>query len=434
MQPTAFSRAAAGAALAALMLLAVDCSQAATFYVATTGSDAGPGTLAQPWSSLQHAADQVAPGDTVFVRAGNYTGMHLTTSGSPGLRIVFAAFPGETPVVDTQNAVTTDGINLEGASHVTVRGFTVTGVPRAGIRAVLCDEVEILDNVLDQNGRWGVLTGFCDDLLIAGNQASRSAIEHGIYVSNSGDRPVIRGNHIFDNNANGIHMNGDASLGGDGIISGALVEDNVIHGNGAGGGSGINGDGLQDSLIRNNLVFDQHASGISLYQIDGGAPAHGNRVLNNTVLVAADGRWALNVQDGSQGTQVFNNVFHSAHAFRGTMSICSDCLAGMASDHNAVEDRFTLDDGDTVLTLAQWRVATGLDSSSVAGDPQGWLADPASGDFRPAAGSALLDAGTARADVPRDLVGLARPQGAGWDIGAYEAASPDAVFRDGFED
>ena len=34
----------------------------------------------------------------------------------------------------------------------------------------------------------------------------------------------IRRNHVWDNRANGIHMNGDVSQGGDGIISGALVE------------------------------------------------------------------------------------------------------------------------------------------------------------------------------------------------------------------
>ena len=38
----------------------------------------------------------------------------------------------------------------------------------------------------------------------------------------------------------------------------------------AGGGSGVNGDGLQDSVIRNNVIWDAHHSGISLDQIDGG--------------------------------------------------------------------------------------------------------------------------------------------------------------------
>mgnify|MGYP003418172734 CR=1 FL=1 len=42
---------------------------------------------------------------------------------------------------------------------------------------------------------------------------------------------------------------------------------------GAGGGSGINGDGLINSVIRNNLLYDNHASGISLYRIDGATGA-----------------------------------------------------------------------------------------------------------------------------------------------------------------
>jgi leucyl-tRNA synthetase len=44
----------------------------------------------------------------------------------------------------------------------------------------------------DQCGTWGLFTGFVDDLLIEDNEASRSAQQHGIYVSNSGDRPVVR--------------------------------------------------------------------------------------------------------------------------------------------------------------------------------------------------------------------------------------------------
>jgi hypothetical protein len=56
------------------------------------------------------------------------------------------------------------------------------------------------------------------------------------------------------------------SQGGDGIISGALVEANTIYGNGLGSGSGINCDGVQSSVFRNNLLYNNHASGISLYQ------------------------------------------------------------------------------------------------------------------------------------------------------------------------
>jgi parallel beta-helix repeat protein len=365
----------------------------------------------------------------VLLRAGSYAGGHFTTSGTSALPIRIAAFAGEVAIVDADNPVTPDGINLEGTDHVIVEGLTVTGVTRAGIRAVLCEQVTIRDNITDSNGRWGIFTGFCDDLLIEGNVTSNSGIEHGIYVSNSGDRPIVRRNLIFDNNANGIHMNGDGSQGGDGVISDAVVEENVIFGNGAAGGSGINCDGVQDSMIRNNLIFDTHASGISLYRIDGGAPSTGNQVLNNTVHVAGDGRWGLNIRDASTGNTVRNNTLWSDHGFRGAMTVDADCLAGFTSDFNAVEDRFTTDDGNTVMTLAQWRTATGQDLDSFVAAPAELYVQPGS-DYHHEADSPAIDAGVILPEVVNDLDGAPRPQGSSHDIGAYEAG---ALFADGFE-
>jgi parallel beta-helix repeat protein len=401
-----------------------------------TGNDGQPGTLAQPWATLQHAADVVTAGDVVRVRTGSYTGGYFTTSGTPTQPIVLEAYPGEMPQIVADNPRTPDGINLEGASHMVVQGFTINGRTRAGIRAVLCDHVTLRNNRMDQNGRWGILTGFCNDLLIEGNTASRSADEHGIYVSNSGDRPVIRGNTCWGNHANGIHMNGDIeSGGGDGIISEAVVEANVIYDNGEAGGSGINMDGVRNSLIRNNLIYASHASGISIYRIDGGGASSGNRVLNNTVLVASNGRWALNIQDGSTGTLVRNNIFLNAHASRGSIDIGASSLPGLDSDYNVVMNRFTTNGGDSVLTLAQWRQQTGQDSHSLVATPAQLFANVAANDYRLSATSPALDAGQARADVPTDLAGTPRPQGAGYDIGAYErtGAVADLVFVDGFD-
>ncbi len=45
----------------------------ATYCVAPSGSDANPGTEAQPWKTLQKAARSVQPGDTVRIKAGEYS-------------------------------------------------------------------------------------------------------------------------------------------------------------------------------------------------------------------------------------------------------------------------------------------------------------------------------------------------------------------------
>jgi parallel beta-helix repeat protein len=390
----------------------------ATLFVATSGNDSSDGSSGSPWRTLQHAADVVNAGDTVIVRPGNYVGFYLDRDGTAASRIVFQAEPGVT--ITQRNAVTPDGINLEGADYVTIEGFNVVGMPRTGIRSVLNHDVVIRNNHLDQNGRWGILTGFSDDLLIEGNVASRSQIEHGIYVSNSGDRPVIRHNVIWGNRANGIHMNGDRWQGGDGIISGALVEANVIYDNGVGGGSGINCDGVQNSVIRNNLIYNTHASGISLYQIDGGADASGNLVVNNTVLVAADGRWALNIQTGSTGNTVRNNILYSSHSFRGSISISADSLSGFTSDYNVVLSRFTTDDGGSVQSLAQWQATSGQDAHSLLATPSQLFVNAAGSDYHLSASSPAIDAGTSQFAPVVDMEFTARPTGAGYDIGADE--------------
>lgn len=389
----------------------------ATLYVSPSGNDGNAGSSSAPWQTLQHAADVVSAGDTVIVRAGNYTGFDLRSDGTAAARIVFQGEDGVN--ITARNARTPDGINLEGADFVTIDGFNVNGMPRAGIRTVLNQHVIIRNNTTDANGVWGIFSGFSDDLLIEHNVASHSVEQHGIYVSNSGDRPIIRGNTIFGNSDAGIHMNGDISQGGDGIISGALVENNVIYDNGVGGGSGINCDGVQDSTFQNNLLYDNHASGVSFYQIDGGGPSSGNILANNTIDMASNGRWALNIQDGAINTTIVNNILYNNHSFRGSIDISSDSLPGLQSDYNVVMNRFTTDGGDSILSLIQWQ-ALGHDQHSLVATPSQLFVDPASGNYHLSASSPALDAGTSQDAPSDDFEHQPRPSGTGWDIGADE--------------
>src|SRR5207302_10186010 len=97
--------------------------------------------------------------------------------------------------------------------------------------------------------------------------------------------------------------------------------------NGAGGGSGINCDGVQNSRIENNLIYNNHASGISLYQIDAAAGSTNNVVVNNTIEMASDGRWPINIKNASTGNTVYNNVLLNDNGGRGSIDIAADSLA-----------------------------------------------------------------------------------------------------------
>jgi len=407
------------------ILIVGQTARSAEFYVSSTGSDSAAGTATAPWRTLQRAADVVGPGDRVTTRPGAYAGFNLTRSGTAAAPIEFVAEPGV--LINQPNPVRTQhGINLENASYVTIDGFEVTGMQRAGVRSVgvsgntFASFVTIRNVKSHDNGYWGILTGFVNDLLIENNITYGSVNEHGIYVSNSGDRPTIRNNESYNNRANGIHMNGDASLGGDGIISGALVSGNKIYNNGVGGGSGINMDGVQNSRIENNLIFNNHASGISLYRIDGGGGASNNTVVNNTIIQASDARWALNIRDGSVNNTVRNNILLSNHPTRGAISISSDSLSGFVSDYNALISRFTTNDGNTIQALAQWQAATGQDLHSLVATANALFADVAANDYRLKAGAPAISTGTSSSAPPADFAGLPRPAGGNYDIGAFE--------------
>jgi hypothetical protein len=220
-------------------------------------------------------------------------------------------------------------------------------------------------------------------------------------------------------------MNGDVSQGGDGMITGALVEGNVIYSNGAPrGGSAINGDGFTQGVIRNNLLYDNHAGGITIYRIDAAAGPTNNVIANNTVLMASDGRWAVNIRDGGTGNTLFNNVLLTNHPSRGSIAVMADSLIGFRSDHNVVANRFTTNDGGTVQTLAQWRANTGQDANSVVATPAQVFANVAANDYHLTPTSPAVDRGVAtfngKAAPTVDREGNARPAGVSHDAGAYE--------------
>jgi hypothetical protein len=412
--------------LTGIALLLSFYTYASTYYVSSGGQNSNIGSQSFPWATIQYAADQVIAGDTVIVQPGNYAGFLLGwddgKSGIPGDPIVFKASPGATVI--SNNTHTDDGINLEGSSYVVIDGFTInnTGgsITRAGIRSVGNTGVVIRNNTVSGMGTWGIFTGFSDNILIENNSCSNSIAEHGIYFSNSGDNPVIRNNISFSNNSCGIHMNGDESMGGDGLISNALVEGNIIYNNGTAGGSGINCDGVQNSSIRNNLIYNNHSSGISLYRIDAGGSATNNIVINNTIYIASDGRWAINIANESINNKVYNNILFNKNSDRGGLACETTSLPGLQSDYNIGNDKFTTDGGDNIMNLKDWRSETNQDKNSIISNPLSIFENAEGNNYHLIKDCDAVNTGTSVNAPSTDIEGHYRPYETGIDIGAYE--------------
>lgn len=399
---------------------------ATDYYVSNDGDDSQSGlSMLLAFETLQHASDIVSAGDSVIVLPGNYVGFYHTTSGTSLQRIVFSAQPGV--FINEPNAITDDGINLEGASFITIDGFTVNNMPRTGIRSVENDYVIIRNNNIDNCGVWGILTGFSEHILIENNVCSNAIDEHGIYFGNSADNPIIRGNICWGNNACGIHMNGDESLGGDGIISNAIVENNLCFDNGIGGGSSINCDGVQNSIFRNNVIYNAYSSGIALFRIDGGGPSKNNVVTNNTIIQSDIGRWGILINGGSINNLVFNNIIYSYHAFRGSICIEPESMDGFHSNYNIVTNRMSIDDGDSNISLSDWRNETGQDSNSIIAEPAEIFYDFSENNYHLFSESPAIDLGVnsyySNSAPAHDFDGNSRPFGDNCDAGAYEFGS-----------
>ena len=76
-------------------------SPGTTYYVATNGNDANPGTMESPFGTLNTAAAKLKAGDTLLIRGGTYyQTMYCGASGTPGLPITIAGFPGEMAIID----------------------------------------------------------------------------------------------------------------------------------------------------------------------------------------------------------------------------------------------------------------------------------------------------------------------------------------------
>jgi len=402
-----------------------------TVYVANTGNDSLSGAVDQPWQTLQFAVDNINPGDTIVVRGGTYAGFRVGESGTATAPKTIRADEGAKVLINAPGSANRHQSNIEVelfGSTVTdwvIEGFEVANAPRYGIDLRVTERIVVRNNDVHDSVSTGIFTAFSNSPMILDNRSASNG-EHGVYHSNSGDRPVVRGNRLSNNFGSGIHMNGDLSMQpGDGLISFAMIENNVIYENGRGGGSAINLDGVMDSTIRNNLAYENHASGISLYAINGAAGSSRNRIQNNTLVMASDSRWVINIPSSPRGRAnptgniVQNNILYTPRADRGSILTYGTAVPGFVSDNNVVVNKFSANGGKKTLSLTQWQ-ALGYDRRSLVATPADLFVDPANRDYRLKAGSRAIDAGAALAAVTTDLVGTTRPQGSTHDIGCFE--------------
>ena len=115
-------------------------SNAATYYVATNGSDSNAGTINAPFATWQKGFTVAQPGDIVYIRGGTYypkgvagdgkyNGVYINSkNGSSGKMINVWAYPGEVPILDCKNMTQASshmGVYLKNSSYWYLKGLQI---------------------------------------------------------------------------------------------------------------------------------------------------------------------------------------------------------------------------------------------------------------------------------------------------------------------
>jgi hypothetical protein len=248
-----------------------------TFYVSKSGSNTNSGSFTAPWLTIQHAANSVTAGATVYVEAGVYNeSVTFPASGTASNYITFANYPGQTATIDgTGLSVTgTQGlINVINQSYLTISGFEIrnyttakAALTPAGIWVtgsgtglnLLNNMVHNITTTSEKNGNafgiavYGTSSTPISNLTISGNQvySLKTGQSETVNVDGNVTNFSITNNIVHDNDNIGIDAIGFEGVGptgsdqaNHGIVSGNTVY-NISGINNPGEGKSYDADGL----------------------------------------------------------------------------------------------------------------------------------------------------------------------------------------------
>ena len=256
----------------------------AGYYVTPAGTSGGDGSASRPWdlrTALAGAGGRIRPGDTVWVRAGTYSGSFTTTlTGTALAPIVVRAYPGERAVIDgngsTNSTFVVDGAwavywGLEIMNSSTARIGEGLGLRPTGVYVRNADNVKLINLIVHDTGH-GTYTEYTTQnieiygwvIFNGGHQNSTRSDGHGIYIKHDGaGGKAVRDNIIFNQFGFGVHGYTEAS----GALRNMVFEGNVLFNNGE-----LSNDDNPNLQIGGNRVADNNVVADNMFYF---SPGHG---------------------------------------------------------------------------------------------------------------------------------------------------------------
>jgi hypothetical protein len=321
---------------------------------------------------FENIANSLKPGDELILHAGVYSQngrRAVTAKGTAEKPIVIRASDGQTPLLTrpADNIDRHNNIEFVDCSHLTIRGIRLKG-GSSGVRFIRghhitfenCEIFETGNNALTMN------SGNCDAFVIRKNHIHHTGLSksghtegEGMYIGcHSGScrttNTLVEGNYIH-------HLRSTSNGGNDGIeikvgSYNNTVRNNVIHDTNIGrqypgifvygGGKGINvvegnviwnaGEGIQvvsDAIIRNNIIFNCSATGITATPHAAMPKVRNVRIVNNTIVNHPRG---IRIRWGGAPDMIFcNNAVYCP----GSIAVDASGVTDVVFSANYIEGR-----------------------------------------------------------------------------------------------
>ena len=321
-----------------------------------TASNSNPGTESSPWKTIQHAADTVSAGDTIFVKPGEYN-ERITinrAAGEEGNKITLKSLP-------RRSATILHGFHIN-KDYIRIEGFRIThdkGGWNGGGIWLAAHNVDIVDNYIyevpgqgispswggSNNGLWdNIYVAYnhmykCNKGLIAsGNHwlVENNEVERLVYADEDADYMRFFGKDIIIRH-NFFHGTLESEVGNshtDGFqtFSNAnyFAEDILIEYNYVGGffhqgvisasghelknitvqynifdsptSWGILTTGTQNIVVKNNTFFNVAIHGI-------GFRGDANGIVKNNIITGANASYWAETENGASYDNGYNIIF-----------------------------------------------------------------------------------------------------------------------------